>query len=337
MASSSHALQRWELENSVQRAPDGLLKYNKAEQDAIRDQKPWVNDPNFFKKVKVSALALLKMVMHARSGGDLEVMGMLQGKVDGDTFIIVDTFALPVEGTETRVNAQEEAYEYLVSYPETAQKFGRFEKVVGWYHSHPGYGCWLSGIDCDTQMNNQKYMEPWLAIVVDPHRTMSAGKVEIGAFRTYPDDYKPPDAAPSEYQPIPLHKIEDFGVHSDRYYSLDVSYFKTSLDAQIINLLWNKYWANTVSASPLLANRAFMGGQLTDIASKLEKAAEWVDGRGRMGPRVLSSKGDSKDELKKVVKDSKTLAEEQMKGLASQLMKQALFNCRPGHCSQSSA
>lgn len=48
-------------------------------------------------------------------------MGMMQGKVEGDTFVVVDSFALPVEGTETRVNAQEQAYEYLVTYPETAK------------------------------------------------------------------------------------------------------------------------------------------------------------------------------------------------------------------------
>ncbi len=29
--------------------------------------------------------------------------------------------------------------------------------------------------------------EPFLAIVVDPHRTVAAGKVEIGAFRTFPE------------------------------------------------------------------------------------------------------------------------------------------------------
>ncbi len=31
---------------------------------------------------------------------------MMQGKIVGDTFIVIDSFALPVEGTETRVNAQ---------------------------------------------------------------------------------------------------------------------------------------------------------------------------------------------------------------------------------------
>lgn len=35
-------------------------------------------------------------------------------------------------------------------------------------------------------MLNQQYQEPWVAIVVDPIRTMSAGKVNLGAFRTYP-------------------------------------------------------------------------------------------------------------------------------------------------------
>ncbi len=57
---------------------------------------------------------------------------------------------------------------------------------MGWYHSHPGYGCWLSGIDVGTQMTNQQFQEPWVAIVVDPIRTISAGKVSLGAFRTYP-------------------------------------------------------------------------------------------------------------------------------------------------------
>ena len=43
--------------------------------------------------------------MHARSGVPYEIMGMLQGKVMGTTLVILDSFALPVQGTETRVNA----------------------------------------------------------------------------------------------------------------------------------------------------------------------------------------------------------------------------------------
>jgi proteasome lid subunit RPN8/RPN11 len=69
-------------------------------------------------------------------------------------------------GTETRVNAQAQAYEYMTTYTEMCEPVGRLEKVVGWYHSHPGYGCWLSGIDVSTQSLNQQFQEPWVAIVV---------------------------------------------------------------------------------------------------------------------------------------------------------------------------
>jgi COP9 signalosome complex subunit 5 len=78
--------------------------------------------PHFFKDIKISALALLKMVMHARSGGTLEVMGLLLGKVAANTMIVMDSFALPVEGTETRVNAQAQAYEYMTAYIEAAKQ-----------------------------------------------------------------------------------------------------------------------------------------------------------------------------------------------------------------------
>lgn len=118
--------------------------------------------------------------------------------------------------------------------------------------------------------------DPWLAIVIDPVRTMASGKVEIGAFRTYPEGYKPPDEGPSEYQTIPLSKIEDFGVHANQYYSLDITYFKSIVDSHLLDLLWNKYWVNTLSSSPLIANRDFISGQISDIAEKIEQAENQV-------------------------------------------------------------
>ena len=48
----------------------------------------------------------------------------------------------------------------------TLLQVARLENVIGWYHSHPGYGCWLSGIDVSTQMLNQQFQEPWVALVV---------------------------------------------------------------------------------------------------------------------------------------------------------------------------
>lgn len=49
-------------------------------------------------------------------------MGLMQGKVVGDSIVVMDSFALPVQGTETRVNAASEAYEYMVEYMENSKK-----------------------------------------------------------------------------------------------------------------------------------------------------------------------------------------------------------------------
>jgi len=65
--------------------------------------------------------------------------------------------------------------------------------------------------------------------------------------------YKPADEGPQEYQSIPLSKIEDFGVHCKQYYPLEVSYFKSTRDNQLLSLLWNRYWVNTLSSNALFA------------------------------------------------------------------------------------
>ena len=44
------------------------------------------------------------------------------GKITEHKMFVMDSFALPVEGTETRVNAQAAAYEYMTAYIESAKK-----------------------------------------------------------------------------------------------------------------------------------------------------------------------------------------------------------------------
>lgn len=121
-SSAAIARQTWELENNIPSAAsdpdamDAIYRYDDASQVKAQQEKPWANDPHHFRRAKISALALLKMVVHARAGGTIEVMGLMQGKCEGDAIIVMDAFALPVEGTETRVNAQADAYEYMVEY-----------------------------------------------------------------------------------------------------------------------------------------------------------------------------------------------------------------------------
>lgn len=55
---------------------------------------------------------------------------LLTGKVDANTMIVMDSFALPVEGTETRVNAQAQAYEYMTAYIEAAKQVNKCMSIV---------------------------------------------------------------------------------------------------------------------------------------------------------------------------------------------------------------
>ncbi|KAK6015308.1 Mov34/MPN/PAD-1 family protein, partial [Ostertagia ostertagi] len=293
---------------------DSAYEYDEVEQNEMRSAKPWQKDPHYFK----------------------EVMGLMQGRVDGNAFIIMDTFALPVEGTETRVNAQAQAYEYMSVYTDLCEVEGKKEKVVGWYHSHPGYGCWLSGIDVATQSLNQQFQEPWIAIVVDPLRTTRAGqtytcvpKVDIGSiFETLPQISNTCGRsikAPSEYQSIPLSKIEDFGVHCKQYYSLDVTFFKSELgllyaitDSHILSALWNTYWLNTLSSSPLLTNAGYINNQIGDLSMKLRQVEKkWAR---------CERANDVIEQLDKAVKDAHTVCCELSCGVLMQHIKRVMFN-----------
>lgn len=54
--------------------------------------------------------------------------------------------------------------------------------VVGWYHSHPGFGCWLSGVDVNTQQSFEALNQRAVAVVIDPIQSVK-GKVVVDAFR----------------------------------------------------------------------------------------------------------------------------------------------------------
>lgn len=339
MLDAKIAQRTFEVENNIKALgadENALYYYDSEAQSQLRARRPWAQDPNWFQNVHISAVALIKMVMHARSGGNIEVMGMMQGKIIRNGFVIMDVYPLPVEGTETRVNASEEGYQFMVAYKYEGERVGRKENIVGWYHSHPGYGCWLSGIDVSTQSSHQQHEDPFLAIVVDPIRTMSAGKVDIGAFRTFPHDYKPSRDTASEYQTIPMDKIEDFGVHCRQYYQLNISYFKSTLDTALLELLWNKYWARAISSSPLIQNGEYFVNQLKDLGAKIEAENRTLDSGMRVrqtSNNAARKKGTkSTPKLDEIAKDACNCSNEHLQSIMALFVRSATFggtSCNP--------
>ncbi len=59
---------------------------------------------------------------------------------------------------------------------------GRKENLVGWYHSHPGFGCWLSMTDITTQKSYEGLERRAVALVIDPIQSVK-GRVVMECFR----------------------------------------------------------------------------------------------------------------------------------------------------------
>eukprot|EP01063_Lacrimia_lanifica_P012047 TRINITY_DN18677_c0_g2_i1.p1 TRINITY_DN18677_c0_g2~~TRINITY_DN18677_c0_g2_i1.p1 ORF type:complete len:400 (+),score=129.33 TRINITY_DN18677_c0_g2_i1:16-1215(+) len=280
---------------------DDFYKYDAAQTKLLQKQAPWKSNPRYFTKVHMSALALVKIVMHAKtgkgkagrissdSGNWIEVMGMMQGVVMDNTLVVLDSFALPVQGDEVECSLTQESTEYLVTYLQYAEKVGKCEPVVGWYHSHPGYKCFLSKVDVTSQRRYQKYSDPFVAIVVDPVQTIATGRVEIKAFRTLPEsmceDPPPGGDLRATSAPAPegegdagaggapsASKIEEYGVYASWYYEVPIEVFKSSADEEALTLLWSKFWSSTLSASPLTTNRFFIDRKVMALENQLRRA-----------------------------------------------------------------
>lgn len=110
--------------------------------------------------------------------------------------------------------------------------------------------------------------DPAIAIVIDPKRTIAAGKVEIGAFRCYTNDYaekKQTKASAAGLEMIQGEKFEEFGVHSHKYYKLETQVFKSNVDDLVLERLWNEYWVHTLASSPLLHNKDHLNKSVVNV------------------------------------------------------------------------
>ena len=62
---------------------------------------------------------------------------------------------MPQSGTSVSVEAVDPVFQTKML--EMLKQTDRAENVVGWYHSHPGFGCWLSSVDVNTHAVNFFY------------------------------------------------------------------------------------------------------------------------------------------------------------------------------------
>jgi len=195
--------------------------------------------------VYISSLALLKMLRHGRAGVPMEVMGLMLGEfVDDFTVRVVDVFAMPQSGTGVSVEAVDPVFQTKMM--DMLRQTGRPETVVGWYHSHPGFGCWLSSVDINTQQSFEQLTPRAVAVVVDPIQSVK-GKVVIDAFRLInPQSLmlgQEPRQSTSNLGHLNKPSIQAL-IHglNRHYYSIGINYRKSALEENMLMNLHKHVW-----------------------------------------------------------------------------------------------
>lgn len=195
--------------------------------------------------VYISSLALLKMLKHGRAGVPMEVMGLMLGEyVDEFTIQVIDVFAMPQSGTGVSVEAVDDVFQTKMM--DMLRQTGRDQMVVGWYHSHPGFGCWLSSVDVNTQQSFEQLNKRAVAVVIDPIQSVK-GKVVIDAFRTIDTTTlmmgQEPRQTTSNVGHLNKPSIQAL-IHglNRHYYSLNIDYHKTSYETNMLLNLHKNTW-----------------------------------------------------------------------------------------------
>jgi len=187
------------------------------------------------------------MLKHGRGGVPLEVMGLMLGEfVDEYTIRVVDVFAMPQSGTGVSVEAVDPVYQTKMM--DMLKQTGRPETVVGWYHSHPGFGCWLSSVDVNTQQSFERLHPRAVAVVVDPIQSVK-GKVVIDAFRSIPSQTlmtgQEPRQSTSNVGHLQKPSIQAL-IHglNRHYYSIAINFRKTELEQAMLLNLHKQNWTD---------------------------------------------------------------------------------------------
>lgn len=195
--------------------------------------------------VYISSIALLKMLKHGRAGVPMEVMGLMLGEfVDDYTVNVVDVFAMPQSGTGVSVEAVDDVFQAKMM--DMLKQTGRDQMVVGWYHSHPGFGCWLSSVDVNTQKSFEQLNSRAVAVVVDPIQSVK-GKVVIDAFRLIDTgaliNNLEPRQTTSNTGLLNKANIQAL-IHglNRHYYSLNIDYHKTAKETKMLMNLHKEQW-----------------------------------------------------------------------------------------------
>ncbi|HLQ52411.1 MAG TPA: Mov34/MPN/PAD-1 family protein, partial [Terriglobales bacterium] len=117
-------------------------------------------------RLVIDSEVLRRIRQHARSQSKSEVCGVLVGREQNGKLEVSASIA-GVNATQggTHVTFTQDTWEHI--YKIKDRDYSE-ERILGWYHSHPGFGVFLS--DHDTFIHKNFFSSPQqIAWVYDPH------------------------------------------------------------------------------------------------------------------------------------------------------------------------
>jgi len=258
-------------------------------------------------QVYVSSLALLKMLKHGRAGVPMEVMGLMLGEfVDEYTVRVTDVFAMPQSGTGVSVEAVDPVFQTKML--DMLKQTGRPEMVVGWYHSHPGFGCWLSGVDINTQQSFEALNQRAVAVVIDPIQSVK-GKVVIDAFRLINPQTMmlghEPRQTTSNLGHLNKPSIQAL-IHglNRHYYSIGINYRKNELEEKMLLNLHKKKWADGLMVEKYDKHSQSNEDVVVELESLAENYEKAVVEEDKLSAEKLAIANVGRQDAKKHLEDN---------------------------------
>ena len=115
--------------------------------------------------VKLRKKVMNEIRKHAQSSIRNEVAGLLLGSIRKNTLVVTDVVTGKQVSSPTHVTLEDE---FLAGVAFDYGRRGKRKSVVGWYHSHPELGCFVSAIDFETQRRFQSFFPDAIGLIIDP-------------------------------------------------------------------------------------------------------------------------------------------------------------------------
>jgi proteasome lid subunit RPN8/RPN11 len=121
-------------------------------------------------KILIELKTMNNILIYSKSNTSVELGGLLLGnfcKWEDDYYLKIDDFipARNAVSTRTSIYFSAETWNYFDSEIDSRYPNGE-KRIVGWFHTHPGFGVFVSDDDKRTHMQFQSWWQ--VALVIDP-------------------------------------------------------------------------------------------------------------------------------------------------------------------------